>query len=62
MVEKPNQKSQVRPSHRFTDKAQSARFTNAVRDLGLNDAESTDSFDLAVKKLIAPKKIKQTQD
>jgi len=55
MAEKPKPRAKAKPRSKphFDDKAQSERFIEAARELGIEDASK--SFDDAFKKIVPPR-------
>jgi hypothetical protein len=49
---KPKAKSRAKPKPRFTDKAESKRFIEAARELGIEDASR---FDDSFRTVVHPK-------
>ena len=52
MAEKPKPKAKARHETKFTDKAQSKRFIEAARELGVED---TSAFDKTARTILRPK-------
>jgi hypothetical protein len=52
MAEKPKPKAKPTRKPKFTDKAQSERFTEAARELGIE--ETGDKFDESFRKIVTP--------